>query len=133
MRFMMLVIPKDYQKAAPDAMPDPKQVELMMKYNETLQRAGVLLELNGLFPPSAGVRVSYKGGKATVADGPFTEAKESIGGYWIIQVKSKEEAIEWASRVPFLAEETVEVRQIHEMTEFPPEIQEVAKKITGLR
>jgi hypothetical protein len=104
----------------------------MMKYNETLQRAGVLLELNGLFPPSAGARVSYKGGKATVVDGPFTEAKESIGGYWIIQVKSKEEAIEWASRVPFLGEETVEVRQIHEMTEFPPEIQEVAKKITGL-
>jgi hypothetical protein len=127
MRFMMLVIPKDYQHAAPDAMPDPKQVALMMEYNETLQKAGVLLELNGLFPPSAGTRVSYTGGKATVVDGPFTEAKESIGGYWMIQVKSKEEAIAWASRVPFLGEETVEVRQIHEMTDFPPEAQAPAR------
>ena len=133
MRFMMLVIPKDYQDAAPDAMPDPKQVELMMKYNETLQGAGVLLELNGLFPPSAGTRVSYKGGKTTVVDGPFTEAKESVGGYWIIQVKSKEEAIEWASRVPFLGEETVEIRQIHEMTDFTPEAQEGAHKIMGMK
>jgi hypothetical protein len=133
MRFMMLVIPKDYQKATPDAMPDMKQVELMMKYNESLQQAGVLLDLNGLHPPSAGTRVSYKNGKATVIDGPFTEAKESIGGYWIIQAKTKEEAIQWASRVPFMGEETVEVRQIHEMTEFPPEIQEQAKKITGMK
>jgi hypothetical protein len=133
MRFMMLVIPKDYEKAAPDAMPDPKQVELMMKYNESLQKAGVLLELNGLYPPSAGTRVSYKGGKPKVIDGPFTEAKESIGGYWIIQVKSKEEAVEWASRVPFLGEETVEIRQIHEMTEFPPEIQEAAQKISSMK
>ena len=133
MRFMMLVIPPNYAKAAPDAMPDPKQVDLMMKYNESLQKAGVLLELNGLFPPSAGTRVSYKNGKPIVTDGPFTEAKESIGGYWIIQVKSKEEAIEWASRIPFLGEETVEIRQIHEMTEFPPEVQEAAKKIPGVK
>src|SRR5580700_3317662 len=133
MRFMMLVIPKDYEKAAPDSMPDPKQVELMMKYNESLQKAGVLLEMNGLYPPSAGTRVSYKGGKPKVMDGPFTEAKESIGGYWIIQVKSKEESIEWASRVPFLGEETVEIRQIHEMTDFPPEIQEGAHKIMGMK
>lgn len=133
MRFMMLVIPPDYGKAAPDAMPDPKQVELMMKYNESLQKAGVLLELNGLYPPSAGTRVSYKNGKATVVDGPFTEAKESIGGYWLIQVKSKAEAVEWASRVPFLGEETVEVRQIHEMTDFSPDVQEAAKKIPGIK
>ncbi len=132
MRFMLLVIPKDYPKAAPDAMPDMKQVELMMKYNESLQKAGVLLELNGLLPPSAGARVTYKNGKATVVDGPFTETKESIGGYWIIQVESKEEAIQWASRAPFLGEETVEVRQIHEMTEFPPAIQEQARKISGM-
>jgi hypothetical protein len=126
MRFMMLVIPKDYAKAAPDAMPDPKQVDLMTKYNESLQKAGVLLELNGLYPPSAGTRVSYKGGKPTVTDGPFTEAKESIGGYWIIQVKSKEEAIQWASRVPFLGDETVEIRQIHEMSDFQPQAQDAA-------
>jgi hypothetical protein len=126
---MMLVIPTDYGKAAPDAMPDMKEVELMMKFNESLKSAGVLLDLNGLHPPSAGTRVSYKNGKATVVDGPFTEVKECIGGYWIIQVKSKEEAIQWASRVPFLGEATVEVRQIHEMTEFPPEIQEQAKSV----
>ncbi len=128
MRFMMMVIPPDYGKAAPDAMPDPKQVELMMKYNESLQKAGVLLELNGLYPPSAGTRVVYsKGGKPKVIDGPFSEAKESIGGYWMIQVKSKEEAIEWASRVPFLGEETVEIRQVHEMTDFSPDVQKAAQ------
>jgi hypothetical protein len=134
MRFMMLVIPSDYGKAAPDAMPDPKQVNLMMKYNEGLQKAGVLLELNGLYPPSAGTRVVYsKDGKPKVIDGPFTEAKESIGGYWMIQVKSKEEAIEWASRIPFLGEETVEIRQVHEMTDCPPDVQEAAKKIPGMK
>ena len=130
MKYMMLVIPKDYQSAKPDAMPDPKQIELMMKYNESLQKAGVLLELNGLYPPSAGTRVEYKGGKPKVIDGPFTEAKESVGGYWIIQVKSKEEAIEWATRIPFIAEETVEVRQIHEISDFPPDIQEQVSKFS---
>lgn len=133
MRFMMLVIPKDYGKAPPDAMPDPKQVELMMKYNESLQKAGVLLELNGLYPPSAGTRVEYAGGKPKVIDGPFTEAKEFIGGYWMIQVKSKEEAIEWATRIPFHGEETVEIRQVHEMTDFSPEVQEAARKIPGMK
>ena len=72
----------------------------MMKYNEELQKAGVLLALDGLHPPSMGARVSFSGGKPTVTDGPFAEAKEVLGGYWMIQVKSKEEAIEWASRCP---------------------------------
>ena len=130
MKYMMLVIPKDYQSAKPDAMPDPKQIELMMKYNESLQKAGVLLELNGLYPPSAGTRVEYKGGKPKVIDGPFTEAKESVGGYWIIQVKSKEEAIEWATRIPFIADETVEVRQIHEVSDFPPDVQDQLSKFS---
>jgi hypothetical protein len=100
MRFMMLMIPKGYEKAEPGAMPDAKLVGAMMKYNEALQKAGVLLALDGLHPPSAGARVSFRGGKPTVTDGPFAEAKEVLGGYWIIQVKSKEEAIEWASRCP---------------------------------
>jgi hypothetical protein len=129
MRFMMLVIPKGYEKAAPGTMPDPKAVAAMMKYNESLQKAGVLLELNGLHPPSAGARVSFSGGKPTVTDGPFIEAKEVIGGYWMIQVKSKEEAIEWASRCPASDNEVIEIRQIHEMSEFPPEIQEAAARI----
>ena len=100
MRFMMLMIPKGYEKAEPGAMPDAKAVAAMMAYNESLQKAGVLLALDGLHPPSMGARVSFSGGKPKVTDGPFTEAKEVLGGYWMIQVKSKEEAIEWASRCP---------------------------------
>src|SRR6267143_6465939 len=93
MRFMMLMIPKGYEKAAPGAMPDAKAIAAMMKYNESLQKAGVLLSLEGLHPPSMGARVSFAGGKPRVTDGPFAEAKEVLGGYWMIQVKSREEAI----------------------------------------
>ena len=93
MRFMMLMIPKGYEQAAPGTMPDPKAVAAMMKYNESLQKAGVLLALDGLHPPSVGARVSFAGGKPKVTDGPFVEAKEVIGGYWMIQVKSREEAM----------------------------------------
>jgi len=123
---MMLMIPKGYERAAPGATPDLKAVAAMAKYNETLQKAGVLLELNGLHPPSAGARVSFSGGKPKVTDGPFVEAKEVIGGYWMIQAKSKEEAIEWAKRCPASANEVIEVRQVHEMSEFPQEVQRAA-------
>lgn len=126
MRFMMLVIPKGYEAAQPDAMPDPKQVEQMMKYNESLAKAGVLLSLDGLLPPSAGARVTFSGGKPKVTDGPFAEAKECVGGYWMIQVKSREEAIEWAKRAPMKDSETIEVRQVHEMSDFPPEVRAAA-------
>jgi len=129
MRFMMLMMPKGYEKAAPGTMPDPKAIAAMMKYNESLQKAGVLLALDGLHPPSAGARVSFAGGKPKVTDGPFVEAKEVVGGYWMIQVKSKEEAIEWASRCPGSDNEVIEVRQVHEMSEFPPEAQEAAAKL----
>ena len=95
MRFMMLMIPKGYETAKPGEMPDAKAVEAMMKYNESLQKAGVLLALDGLHPPSMGARVSFEGGKPRVTDGPFAEAKEVLGGYWMIQVKSRDEAIEW--------------------------------------
>ncbi|HEV2323626.1 MAG TPA: YciI family protein, partial [Terracidiphilus sp.] len=84
MRFMMIVIPKGYETAAPDAVPSAEAVAKMMEYNRSLQKAGVLLALDGLLPPSTGARISYKDGKATVTDGPFAEAKEVIGGYWII-------------------------------------------------
>jgi len=125
---MMLMIPKGYEKAQPDAMPDAKAVAAMMKYNESLRKAGVLLALDGLHPPSSGARVSFSGGKPKVTDGPFAEAKEVVGGYWMIQVKSKEEAIEWASRCPGSDNEVIEVRQVHEFSEFPAEVQaEVAK------
>ena len=126
MRFMMLMIPKGYQTAAPGTMPDPKAIAAMMKYNESLQKAGILLALDGLHPPSMGARVSFSGGKSTVTDGPFSEAKEVIGGYWIIQVKSREEAIEWASRCPGSDNEVVEVRQVMEFSEFPDDMKTLA-------
>ena len=126
MRFMMLVIPKGYETAQPDAMPPADAVAKMMKYNEDLAKAGVLLSLDGLFPPSAGVRVSFGGGKPKVTDGPFAEAKECVGGYWMIQVKSKEEAIEWAKRAPMADNEIIEVRQVHEMEDFPADVQAAA-------
>jgi hypothetical protein len=126
MRFMMLVIPKGYESAQPDAMPDAAAVAKMMKYNEDLAKAGVLLSLDGLKPPSAGVRVSYSGGTPKVTDGPFAESKECVGGYWMIQVKSKEEAIEWAKRAPMSDNEIIELRQVHEMEDFPADVQAAA-------
>ena len=123
MRFMMLMIPKGYEKAAPGTTPDAKSVAAMMKYNDSLQKAGVLLALDGLHPPSMGSRVTFRGGKPTVTDGPFAEAKEVLGGYWMIQVKSREEAIEWAKRCPASDNEVIEIRQVQEMSEFPVEIQ----------
>ncbi|WP_437605218.1 YciI family protein [Sorangium sp. So ce834] len=124
MRFMMLMIPKGYESAAPGTMPDAKAVAAMMRYNESLQRAGVLLALDGLHPPSMGARISFPGGKPQVVDGPFAEAKEVLGGYWIIQVKSREEAIAWASRCPGSEDAIIEVRQVQELADFPPDVQE---------
>jgi hypothetical protein len=129
MRFMMLMIPKGYGAAAPGAMPDPKHVEAMMKYNEELKKAGVLVALDGLHPPSMGARVSFAGGKPTVSEGPFPD-KEVLGGYWMINVKSKAEAIDWASRCPAGDNEVIEVRQVQEMADFTPEVQKAA---AGLR
>jgi hypothetical protein len=126
MRFMMLMIPKGYESATPGTMPDAKAVESMMKYNEELQKAGILLALDGLHPPSMGARVSFKGGKAKITDGPFAEAKEVLGGYWMIQVKSREEAIAWASRCPGGDNEVIEVRQVQEFEDFPADVQKAA-------
>src|SRR5260221_2561612 len=126
MRFMMLMIPKGYEKAQPGAMPDAKAVAAMMKYNQALQKAGVLLALDGLHPPSMGARVTFSGGKPKVTDGPFTEAKEVIGGYWMIQVKSKEEAGERGWRFPAADNERVEVGQGQGELDFPAEVQEGA-------
>jgi hypothetical protein len=127
MRFMMIVIPKGYESAAPDAVPDAEVVAKMQEYNQSLQKAGVLLALDGLFPPSTGARVSYSDGKATVTDGPFLDAKEVIGGYWIIQTSSREEAIEWARRAPMSNNEIIEVRRIFEMGDFPQDVQVAAE------
>ena len=126
MRFMMLMIPKGYETAPPGTLPDAEGVARMMKYNESLQKAGVLLNLDGLHPPSMGARVSFAGGKPKVTDGPFTEAKEVLGGYWMIQAKSKEEAIEWAKRCPASENEVIEIRQVMDFSEFPADVQEAA-------
>ena len=120
MRFMMLMIPKDYGQAAPGTLPDPKAVSAMMKYNEELAKAGVLLALDGLHPPSAGARVTFSNGMPKVTDGLFAEAKEVVGGYWMIQVNSKTEAIEWARRCPASNSETIEIRQVFEAADFGP-------------
>jgi len=133
MRFMMLMIPKGYETATPGTVPEPKAVERMMKYNESLQKAGVLLALDGLQPPSTGARVSFPGGRPKVVDGPFAEAKEVLGGYWMIDVKSREEAIEWAKRVPGSENEIVEVRQVQEMSDFPPDVRKAAEGFEQLQ
>lgn len=127
MRFMMLMIPKGYETAAPGAMPSAEAVAAMMKYNEKLQKAGVLLALDGLHPPSMGARITFAGGKPKVTDGPFAEAKEVLGGYWMIKVKSRQEAIDWACKCPASGNEMIEVRQVQEMEDFPEDVQKAAE------
>ncbi len=123
MRFMMFMLPNISDA---DWMPTAEAVAAMGRYNDELAKAGVLLALDGLHPGSDGVRVSFPGGKATTTDGPFTEAKEVVGGYWLIDVKSKAEAVEWAKRAPCADGPVIEVRQIMEIEEFPPEVQKAA-------
>ena len=133
MRFMMLMIPKGYESAAAGTLPSADAVAAMMKYNEELQKAGVLLSLEGLHPPSMGARVSFPGGKPRVSDGPFAEAREVVGGFWMINVASREEAIQWASRCPAAENETIELRQVMEMSDFPSDVQEAAAGFTEMQ
>ena len=132
MRFMMLMIPNVYQdangkKAEANYTPNAEMVEKMMKYNEELARAGALLALDGLQPPTTAVRVSFSGGKVAVSDGPFAEAKEVLGGYWMIQAKSREEAVAWARRVPAQEGDVIELRQVFETEDFSPEARKAAE------
>lgn len=133
MRFMMLMIPGGYETAAPDTMPSADAVAAMMKYNEELHAAGILLSLEGLHPPSSGARVSFKGGKPLVTDGPFAEVKEVLGGYWMIDVPSRADAIAWASRCPASANEVIEIRQVQEMSDFPDDVQKAAEGFAELQ
>jgi hypothetical protein len=133
MRFMMLMIPKGYETAEPGVVPEVEAVEAMMKYNEELQKAGVLLALDGLHPPSMGARVSFAGGKPMVTDGPFAEVKEVLGGYWMIRVKSRDEAIAWAKRCPASENEIIEIRQVQELEDFPEDVQAVAARLPELQ
>jgi len=126
MRFMLMVIPKAYENASTDFMPPADLVRKMAAFNKSLGDAGVLLGIDGLAPPATGARVKFGGGKPTVIDGPFIETKELVGGYWMIQVRSQEEAIEWAKRAPMLDGDMIEVRRVRELSDFPEEIQKAA-------
>ncbi|MBB4374160.1 hypothetical protein GGD63_006989 [Bradyrhizobium sp. cir1] len=133
MRFMMLMIPLGYESAPADVQLDPERVAAMMRYNEALKDAGVLITLDGLHPPSMGARVSFATGKPVVTDGPFAEAKEVLGGYWMIEVASRAEAIAWAKKCPASPNEIIEIRQVQEMSDFPPEVQAAAAGFDGLK
>ena len=133
MRFMMLMIPLGYEAAPPDVKLDPERVAAMMRYNEALKDGGVLITLDGLHPPSMGARVSFPRGKPVVTDGPFTESKEVLGGYWMIEVASRQEAIEWAKKCPASENEIIEIRQVQEMSDFPPDVQQAAAGFADLK
>ena len=122
MRFMML-LPAPAQALEDCAVPPAEIVLAMRKYNQEMVKAGVLLTAEGLHPSSKGTRIRVSGGKRVVTDGPFTESKELIAGFWIIQAKSREEAIEWAKRCPLPENGLLEVRQVFENSDFPPELQ----------
>jgi hypothetical protein len=118
MRFMILV-PADKESEA-EVLPDEKMLADMGKFNEEMVKAGVMLAGEGLRATSKGVRIKFSSGKTTVIDGPFTESKELIAGFWLIQVKSKEEAIAWMKRAPFGDGVVLEIRQVFETEDFAP-------------
>lgn len=126
MRFLMLVIPKAYETATADFVPPADLVAKMTQYNRTLEQAGVLLSLDGLHPPARAARVEFGKDTSRVVDGPYIESTELVGGFWMIQARSREEAVEWAKRAPMLEGDIIEVRQIQELDEFPPEVQKAA-------
>jgi hypothetical protein len=116
MRFMVLV--KANKASEAGILPDEQMLGAMGKYNEELVKAGVMLAGDGLQPSSKGARVRFEGEKRTVIDGPFSETKELVAGYWIWQCRTKEEAIEWLKRAPFAEGEEVEIRQVYELSDF---------------
>lgn len=125
MRFIMFMYPGIQEE---DWEPNAEDVEAMSRYNEELRKAGMLLSLDGLHPPTEGARVSFGGEGNTVTDGPFAEAKEVVGGYWLIQARSKEEAVEWARRCPANDGDMIEVRRVFELEEFPQDIQDTVQR-----
>jgi len=125
MRFMMVMYPQLQSEA--DWEPDAEAVAAMGAYNAQLREAGALLALDGLHPASEGARVRFAAGKPTVSDGPFAETKEVVGGYWLIEVPGREEAVAWASRCPASDGDMIEVRRVYEMADFPPDVQAAAE------
>ncbi len=137
MRFMMIMIPRVYQPSTPPGeqagegfAPPAEAVARMMRFNEELAKAGALIALDGLQPSAKGARVAFVGGKPGVTDGPFIDAKEVIGGYWLIEAKSKEEAVGWAKRCPASDGDVIEVRQVFEMADFPLDVRKAAENPT---
>ena len=135
MRFMMFMIPRVYQgeegrMARADFAPDAGAVGRMMKYNEELAKSGALIALDGLHPPVEGAHISFPDGRPIVTEGPFADSRETVGGYWIIEAKSRDEAIEWAKRVPADEGDVIEVRRIFEMSDFPEDVREAADSPT---
>jgi hypothetical protein len=131
MRFVMFMIPSVYQggkgkRVGADHVPPADAVEQMMKYNEELAKAGHLIALDGLHPIEKGARVSFSNGKSSVTDGPFIESKEVFGGYWHVNFKSKEEAIKWAKRIPAADGDTIEIRQVFEVADWPEDAAKAA-------
>ena len=131
MRFMVLMIPGVYQggkKVDANFTPDAEKMARMGKFNEELQKAGALMSLDGLQPLTTGARVAFSAGKATVTDGPFVEAKEVLGGYWMLRAKSKEQVVEWMKRCPAEDGDVIEIRQVFEMSDFPIQVQEAVRR-----
>ena len=133
MRFMLLMIPGGYETAPADAQPSAEQIAAMVDYNTQLQQAGVLLSVEGLHPPSTGARVSFAGSEPQVRQGPFAEAREALGGFWMIDVASQEDAIAWARRCPASTNEVIEVRRVQERADFPPDVQDVLAGLPDLQ
>jgi hypothetical protein len=126
MRFMMMLpAPVDVLE---NWQPTKEVVGAMRKFSDDMRKAGVLLSAEGLHPTSKGTRIRVSGGRRTVTDGPFAEAKEVIAGFWMIQVKSKDEAVEWANRCPLGENGLIEVRQVFEAHDFPPDLQPKSAK-----
>lgn len=133
MRYMMLMIPSDYEKAEPSTMPDAEGITAMMKYSDALQEAGVLLALNGLHTLSMGARVSFAGGKPRVSDSPSVEVGQVVGGDWMIQVESRAEAIEWAMRCPASDWDVIELRQVQEMSDSPADVRQAISEFPEMK
>lgn len=133
MRFMLFMIPKVYQTNEPPAMPTAEQVAEMMQFNDSLVKAGVLLSLDGLYPPTMATRLAFTDKQATVTDGPFSEAKEAVGGYWLVECCSQEEAVQWASRCPAQDGDVIEVRRVQDIADFPADVRaEISPEIADL-
>jgi hypothetical protein len=135
MKFLMMMIPRVYQPSTPaderageGFAPPADAVAEMGKFNEELARAGTIIDIDGLYPLAKGARVSFGKGKPVVTDGPYIESKEVIGGYWIVELKSKEEAVEWAQRCPAAEGDVIEIRPIYEFEDLPGDVQQAANR-----